>query len=85
MLAHPSQLDLPHDPLLLHSAISCFSFIFRSLQSCLPGRMTCILFHKPVDRTFQLLDGILVSVLYRIHDTVLNMILKDDLTCIVDG
>ena len=47
--------------------------------------MTCILFHKPVDCTFQLLDGILVSVLYRIHDTVLNMILKDDLTCIVDG
>ena len=33
------------------------------------------LFHKPVNCTFQFLDGVLVSMLYRIHNTVFNVIL----------
>ena len=35
LLAHPSQLVLPQEPLLLHSAISIYSFDFRSYTPCL--------------------------------------------------
>ena len=33
------------------------------------------LFHKPVNCTFQFLDSVLVSMLYRVHNTVFNVIL----------
>ena len=42
------------------------------------------LLHKSVDRFFQFLDSIPVSMLHCIHDAVFYMILQDDLACIID-
>ena len=62
LLAQPSQLDLSQ-VLLSHSFAIFIYLLFPYL------------FHKPVNCTFQFLDGVLVSMLYRIHNTVFNVIL----------
>ena len=44
-----------------------------------------ILFHKPIDRLFQIFDRFLVAMLYRIYDAVFYMVLQYELTGVIDS
>jgi len=48
-------------------------------------RLRFFLFHILFDGSAQIVDGLLVALAGGVHNTVLQMILKDDLAGIVDG
>ena len=90
----PSQLDLLQD-VLLHSfaIIDSSHSLYLPRQNWLSVRVffsfmisheLLALLHKSVDRFFQFLDRIPVSMLHCIHDAVFYMILQYDLACIID-
>ena len=90
----PSQLDLLQD-VLLHSfaIIDSSHSLYLHRQNWLSVRVffsftisheLLTLLHKSVDRFFQFLDSIPVSMLHGTHDAVFYMILQYDLACIID-